>query len=348
MLIRRTDLTGGFFASAIFFAKTLSLAIDLHQHHLWPIANEPPCSTGERMTSYVPRELETPQETVERERCEQWTHELFRTSPMVRFMAKHLSLLDCDPLSPRTPTASSSSTATEAKVVIAPCPPTIAGGFSPSGPREPTSGSSILLCSNQIMSKAHLEDTLAHEMVHWFDHCRFLVDWSNLRHHACSEIRAASLSGDCNWAREWQRRNYGFKLQHQKCVKRRAVISILANPACNGDKEKAERTVDEVFDSCFRDTRPFDEVGSTKTCPQIHSALTLLTLILSAHLWLTRTDLLTSHTVQMASTLTVHFDDFGRSLLDAVREVEQQRGKTPLGKQARSASRARGLSLSRR
>lgn len=102
-------------------------------------------------------------------------------------------------------------------------------------------------------------------MVHWFDHCRFLVDWSNLRHHACSEIRAASLSGDCGFGREFQRRIYGFKLQHQNCVKRRAVLSILVNPACGGDREKAERTVDEVFESCFGDTRPFDEVSTQAT-----------------------------------------------------------------------------------
>ncbi|CBQ69658.1 conserved hypothetical protein [Sporisorium reilianum SRZ2] len=217
------------------------------------------------MTTPTPRHLETAHETVERERCEQWTDELFRTSPMVRFMSKHLTLLDCNPLSPLPPPASAATSKTplpppQPKLVIAPCPPDIAGGFSPSLPSEPTSHSSILLCSNRIFSKAHLEDTLSHEMVHWYDHCRFLVDWSNLRHHACSEIRAASLSGDCGLAREFKRRHYGFKLQHQNCVKRRAVLSILANPACNGDREKAERTVDEVFESCFGDTRPFDEI----------------------------------------------------------------------------------------
>ncbi|SPC66385.1 related to ATP23 - putative metalloprotease of the mitochondrial inner membrane [Ustilago sp. UG-2017b] len=231
------------------------------------------------MTIPKPRHLETPQETTERERCEQWTDELFRTSPMVRFMAKHLTLLDCNPLSllpplpplPPLPSSSScsscssSSTATpppEPKLVITPCPPSIAGGFSPSLPTEPTSASAILICSNRIFSKSHLEDTLSHEMVHWFDHCRFLVDWSNLRHHACSEIRAANLSGDCGFAREWKRRIYGFKLQHQNCVKRRAALSLLINPACDGDIEKAERAVDEVFESCFGDTRPFDEVSS--------------------------------------------------------------------------------------
>lgn len=28
-----------------------------------------------------------------------------------------------------------------------------------------------------------------HELVHMYDHCKFKVDWSNLRHHACSEVR---------------------------------------------------------------------------------------------------------------------------------------------------------------
>lgn len=38
-----------------------------------------------------------------------------------------------------------------------------------------------------------MEHTLTHELVHMYDHCKFDVDWSNLRHHACSEV---SLIGD--------------------------------------------------------------------------------------------------------------------------------------------------------
>ena len=45
----------------------------------------------------------------------------------------------------------------------------------------------------------------------------------------------------------------------QDCVKRRAILSVSANPHCL-NREMAERTVNEVWDSCFRDTRPFDEV----------------------------------------------------------------------------------------
>ena len=40
-----------------------------------------------------------------------------------------------------------------------------------------------------------MEDTLTHELVHMYDHCKFNVDWRNLRHHACSEVseRCATL-----------------------------------------------------------------------------------------------------------------------------------------------------------
>ena len=36
-------------------------------------------------------------------------------------------------------------------------------------------------------------------------------------------------------------------------------MSVMANPNCP-DKESAERAVNEVWESCFNDTRPFDEV----------------------------------------------------------------------------------------
>jgi hypothetical protein len=36
-------------------------------------------------------------------------------------------------------------------------------------------------------------------------------------------------------------------------------MSVMANPHCP-DKESAERAVNEVWESCFNDTRPFDEV----------------------------------------------------------------------------------------
>jgi len=104
-----------------------------------------------------------------------------------------------------------------------------------------------------------MEHTLTHELVHMYDDVKFKVNWGDLRHHACSEIRANSLGGDCKWTREIRRLSFSFSKQHQACVRRRAILSVLANPACP-DEAAAERAVNEVWESCFNDTRPFDEI----------------------------------------------------------------------------------------
>ncbi|CAE6444420.1 unnamed protein product [Rhizoctonia solani] len=99
-------------------------------------------------------------------RCEAWKNDLMKNSPVVVFMLKHLAL--------------HRTNLTSAHVHCAPCDPTRAGGFSPDA--------GILLCQDRFMSKSHMQDTLVHEMVHVYDHARFKVDWSDLRHHACSEV----------------------------------------------------------------------------------------------------------------------------------------------------------------
>jgi hypothetical protein len=47
----------------------------------------------------------------------------------------------------------------------------------------------VVLCQGNFLNKKHMEHTLVHELVHMYDHAVFNVDWSNLRHHACSEVR---------------------------------------------------------------------------------------------------------------------------------------------------------------
>jgi inner membrane protease ATP23 len=70
--------------------------------------------------------------------------------------------------------------------------------------------------------------------------------------HSQSNIRCARLSFFFHPAPN--------QVHFQACVRRRAVLSVAANPACP-DTETAERAVNEVWDSCFPDTRPFDEVS---------------------------------------------------------------------------------------
>ncbi|RDX51921.1 hypothetical protein OH76DRAFT_1400822 [Lentinus brumalis] len=170
--------------------------------------------------------------------CEKRKRELMTYSPAVVFMMKHLKLTGAD--------------VSEDDIVCAPCDFNRSGGFIPEA-------GVVLLCQGKFLNKGHMEDTIVHELVHMYDHAKFKVDWNNLRHHACSEIRANSLGGDCRWSREFQRGIFAFSKQHQECVRRRAVLSVRANPACP-DQAAAEKAVNEVWESCFNDTRPFDEI----------------------------------------------------------------------------------------
>ncbi len=99
------------------------------------------------------------------------------------------------------------------------------------------------------------------EMVHAYDHLRFKMQWrNNLRHAACTEIRASSLSGECRWTREFFiKHNFKLPQQHQECVRRRAALSLRGRPDCRDDVHAAQM-VNEVWESCFPDTRPFDEI----------------------------------------------------------------------------------------
>jgi inner membrane protease ATP23 len=83
------------------------------------------------------------------------------------FMLKHLKESGCE--------------VPKSNILCAPCDLTFAGGFNP----DP---GAVVLCAGQFFSQSHMEHTLVHELMHMYDHCRFKVNWSNLRHHACSEV----------------------------------------------------------------------------------------------------------------------------------------------------------------
>ncbi|EOO04404.1 putative metalloprotease atp23 protein [Phaeoacremonium minimum UCRPA7] len=183
-------------------------------------------------------------------RCEQYRDWLLEYSPTVRFLAQKVEQLN--------------GRLDGSNILCKRCPARLtddgqvhrqSGGFSPNH--------GILLCANEVRNRGHLEDTMAHEMVHAYDHLRWKVDWvgkKDLRHAACTEIRASMLSGECRWTRESiTRGNWTLTQQFQDCVRKRAVQSVMARPMCKDDVQ-AVKVVNEVWDSCFADTRPFDEV----------------------------------------------------------------------------------------
>ncbi|KAL1958094.1 hypothetical protein VTO42DRAFT_5134 [Malbranchea cinnamomea] len=172
-------------------------------------------------------------------RCEKQRDYLLQYSPTIRFLQDNIKQLG--------------GNLGSHNIYCRRCTKRQAGGFDPEY--------GIQICANEMVDQGHLEDTLAHEMIHAYDHLRFKVDFvDNLRHAACAEIRASSLSGECRWSREFFRRGQ-WKLvqQHQECVRRRAILSVRARPSCKSE-EQATQVVNEVWDSCFRDTRPFDEI----------------------------------------------------------------------------------------
>ena len=106
-----------------------------------------------------------------------------------------------------------------------------------------------------------MPNTLAHELVHAYDDARANVDWFNLTHHACTEIRAANLSGDCTFSREFDRGRItpiSIAGAGARCVRRRAELSVSMHPQCQ-NMETAAAAVDRAWQSCFHDTAPFDE-----------------------------------------------------------------------------------------
>ncbi|XP_073416080.1 mitochondrial inner membrane protease ATP23 homolog isoform X2 [Dendrobates tinctorius] len=132
------------------------------------------------------------------------------------------------------------------------CDEKVGGGFD-------SSTSEIVICQNNINDQTTMNRMLTHELIHAYDHCRAQVDFlSNIRHLACTEIRAASLSGDCSLGNEMSRFKFGVKQHHQTCVRDRAVRSIMA--ARKFSQETAEKAVDDVFDSCFNDREPFGRI----------------------------------------------------------------------------------------
>ncbi|KAG9246963.1 mitochondrial inner membrane protease atp23 [Calycina marina] len=182
------------------------------------------------------------------ERCEEYRDYSFKYSPMVLFMQKNIRALNGNLDASNVRCVRCPAVKDEEGNIVS----RQGGGFNPE--------QGIVICANEVRDKKHLEDTLSHEMVHAWDHLRWKVDWQDLRHAACSEIRASSLSGECRWTREFfTRNNWTITQQHQDCVRKRAIMSLMNRPNCKDDVQ-ATKVVNEVWDSCFADTRPFDGI----------------------------------------------------------------------------------------
>ncbi|XP_034019253.1 mitochondrial inner membrane protease ATP23 homolog [Thalassophryne amazonica] len=176
-------------------------------------------------------------------KCESMLHFALETSPYAKLLLGAMKNSGCQVFAER-------------HISCEDCDGTVNGGFD-------AATSQIVLCQNNISQQSHMNRVVTHELIHAFDHCRAHVDWfNNFRHLACSEIRAANLSGDCSFSNEVARLNFGLKRHHQVCVRNRALRSILAVRKVS--QEEAEKIVDQVFDTCFNDHTPFGRIPHGK------------------------------------------------------------------------------------
>ncbi|XP_058803807.1 mitochondrial inner membrane protease ATP23 homolog isoform X2 [Phymastichus coffea] len=114
----------------------------------------------------------------------------------------------------------------------------------------------VIVCQNIARRKSYVQAALTHEMIHMFDYCRNEFNFRNIRHLACSEIRAANLA-HCSF---FSALRFGtasltrFKATHQNCVKAKALTSILAVKEIS--ENQALAAIDEVFPKCYADLEP--------------------------------------------------------------------------------------------
>ncbi|XP_030544792.2 mitochondrial inner membrane protease ATP23 [Rhodamnia argentea] len=166
--------------------------------------------------------------------CEKMIQRSLRT-PTVRFLKEQLEKAGC-PLGDNF-------------IKAVNCEEKVSGGYMP--------GLGIVVCSNQMDLQDDVNQVVTHELIHAYDECRAAnLDWSNCAHHACSEIRAGHLSGDCHYKRELLRGYMKIRGHEQECVRRRVVKSVSANPHCSG--AAAKDAMEAVWDVCYNDTKPFD------------------------------------------------------------------------------------------
>ena len=101
---------------------------------------------------------------------------------------------------------------------------------------------------------------ISHELIHAWDDCRVHMSQSDPRHMACTEIRAANLSGDCDFSDEFRRGGVRFQIRgvQQACVRKRTLQSLKMHTACEGmTLPDIEAVIDSVFPACYKDTSPF-------------------------------------------------------------------------------------------
>ncbi|XP_033236047.1 mitochondrial inner membrane protease ATP23 homolog [Drosophila pseudoobscura] len=176
------------------------------------------------------------QENIDRYKCEQNVYWCVKNGPLVKLMMGALKSSGC-PIDLRR------------HISCEVCDPSVTGGYDPKL-------NQIVVCQNMAKNKSMVHGVLTHEMIHMFDYCNNDLDFRNVDHLACTEIRAANLA-HCSFLSamfQGDASPFNVKEAHQNCVKTKALASVLA--VRNISKSDAIAAVERVFPKCYADLEP--------------------------------------------------------------------------------------------
>ncbi|XP_077302773.1 mitochondrial inner membrane protease ATP23 homolog [Arctopsyche grandis] len=175
-------------------------------------------------------------ETIDKFKCEKNVYKCVMKSPLVQLMMNALKSSGCEIDIRR-------------HITCEVCDISVSGGYDPEL-------NQIVVCQNSARSTGFVQGVLAHEMIHMFDYCRRELDFKNMEHLACTEIRAANLT-HCSFLSAWSQGDANFtkvKKAHEDCVKTKALYSVLSVRQIA--KEEAVKVIDKVFPVCYADLEP--------------------------------------------------------------------------------------------
>nr|CAG4645085.1 EOG090X0CKN [Leptodora kindtii] len=174
--------------------------------------------------------------TIDRVRCERNVYNCFQNSPLVKLMYRALRASGCEIDLRR-------------HIACEVCDIKVSGGYDPQL-------NQIVVCQNIVRSENMVQGVLTHEMIHMFDYCRHELDFKNVDHLACTEIRAANLT-HCSFMSAWLQGDaspMNIRKQHAECVKTKALASVKAVRQVTDAEARA--AVDRVFERCYSDLEP--------------------------------------------------------------------------------------------
>lgn len=175
-------------------------------------------------------------ENLEKMHCERNVYKCIKTSPLIKLMMGALKSSGC-------------VVDIRRHIACEECDPSVSGGYDPVL-------NQVVICQNMAKTEGLVQGVLTHEMIHMFDYCRNDLDFKNIDHLACTEIRAANLS-HCSFISAWMQGDvsiFDIKGAHQVCVKNKALQSVLSVRSCT--KLEAIDAVERVFPQCYADMEP--------------------------------------------------------------------------------------------